>query len=147
MLIVTDPPTWSGGARWAITYVYFGSTSKTRYVASIGEAEAHQVIGANVVAGFEPVVFTHDATDRQLRTPSGEQMKVMTLNGLVGVVSALVFVRSSGREHPEPAVVEARRALPQVSALAPRGEAATCPVRGADELRVHAYLGRLGVAL
>ncbi|MFF5938994.1 hypothetical protein [Streptomyces sp. NPDC012508] len=75
-----------------VTYFYFGSTPQTRYSEATTAEDAYRLIGANTVAGFEATVFTHDAADRQLTTPDGAPLVVVTLAGCLGVISAVALV-------------------------------------------------------
>ncbi|MGW0121756.1 hypothetical protein [Streptomyces sp. NPDC003327] len=75
-----------------VTHFYLGLAPKARYECDLAEKAAYLVIGASVVAGFESVVFTHGAEGRELTTPDGTLLKVVTLFGSCGVVAALAFV-------------------------------------------------------
>lgn len=72
-----------------INHRYFGWTPNTNYVtAGLSLEEAHRLIGANTLAGFEPVVYTHTPTGEQLRTHDGHPLTVVALHGsaLRGVI-------------------------------------------------------------
>ncbi|MEU8883873.1 hypothetical protein [Streptomyces hydrogenans] len=74
-----------------ITHFYFGPAP---YENVLSEAEAHRLIGANTVAGFESRVFSRGSDGGLLTTPDGALLTVVTLSGSAGVVSVLAFVWS-----------------------------------------------------
>ncbi|MFH9959716.1 hypothetical protein ACH4OX_36685 [Streptomyces roseolus] len=74
-----------------ITHFYFGLGLPV-YERVVSEVEAHRLIGANVVAGFEPVTLTQGADGAPLATPDGAPLTVVTLRGSVDVFGALAFV-------------------------------------------------------
>ncbi|NUH42888.1 hypothetical protein HUF15_40430 [Streptomyces samsunensis] len=65
-----------------ITHQFFGPDQATRYqIPGLSTDEAHRLIGANLVAGFDPVVHTRTARGDQLRTPDGRLLTVVALYG------------------------------------------------------------------
>jgi hypothetical protein len=76
-----------------ISHQFFGATPATRYtVAGLSSEEAYRLIGANTMAGFEPVVHTRTAAGEQLRTRDGNLLTVVALHG-TKVMSAIDFVQ------------------------------------------------------
>ncbi|MDX2295871.1 MULTISPECIES: hypothetical protein [Streptomyces] len=75
-----------------ITHVFFGLGSPV-YEHVLGEVEAHRLIGANVVAGFEAVTVTQGADGAPLTTPDGALLKVVALYGAStgGVYAVVAF--------------------------------------------------------
>lgn len=74
-----------------ISHEFVGATPATRYnVVGLSSDEAHRMIGANMMAGFEPVVHTRTAKGEQLRTRDGSILTVVALHG-TGVMSVLGF--------------------------------------------------------
>ncbi|MGW3378414.1 hypothetical protein [Streptomyces hydrogenans] len=75
-----------------ITHIFFGLGSPV-YERVLSEAEAYRLIGANTVAGFEPVTVTQGADGVPLTTPDGALLKVVALYGAStgGVYAALAF--------------------------------------------------------
>jgi hypothetical protein len=76
-----------------ISHQFFGATPATRYnVAGLSSEEAYRLIGANTMAGFEPVVHNRTAKGEQMRTRDGNLLTVVALHG-TKVMSALEFVQ------------------------------------------------------
>ncbi|AJC62039.1 hypothetical protein [Streptomyces sp. 769] len=74
-----------------INHQFFGPDRSTRYkVAGLSSEEAYRLIGANTMAGFEPVVHTRNAKGDQLRTRDGNLLTVVALHG-TGVMSTIEF--------------------------------------------------------
>ncbi|WP_411078283.1 hypothetical protein [Streptomyces sp. cmx-10-25] len=56
------------------------------------EPEAHQVIGASVLAGFGINAYTRDAHGERMQTPKGELLTVVAVTGGTGqAVTAFAF--------------------------------------------------------
>jgi hypothetical protein len=69
-----------------ISHRYFGPTPATNYLTSgLSHDEAHRLIGANVLAGFEPVAYTRTPAGDHLRTRDGQPLTVVALHGSVGI--------------------------------------------------------------
>ncbi|MFF0561518.1 hypothetical protein [Streptomyces sp. NPDC004266] len=80
-----------------ITYTYFGFDPRNRYSAEIDETDAYLTIGANALAGFDPVLYTCDSAGWwPMTTPDGEEMRVVALTGTSGVIAVLAFVGRAG---------------------------------------------------
>ncbi|NUK11169.1 hypothetical protein HRW18_24960 [Streptomyces lunaelactis] len=76
---------------YLINHQFFGPTPASRYeVRGLSSEEAYRLIGANTLAGFEPVVHTRTGKGDQLRTPDGNLLTVVALHG-TGVMSVLEF--------------------------------------------------------
>lgn len=74
-----------------INHRFIGPNPATHYVtAGLSTDEAHRLIGANTLAGFEPVVHTRTARGEQLRSRDGNLLTVVALTG-TGVMSAIEF--------------------------------------------------------
>ncbi|GAA2330251.1 hypothetical protein ABZ851_32915 [Streptomyces sp. NPDC047049] len=74
-----------------ITHQFIGPSPAARYaVDGLTSEEVYRLIGANTVAGFEPVVHTHTARGDQLRTRDGNRLTVVALHG-TSVMSAIAF--------------------------------------------------------
>jgi hypothetical protein len=72
-----------------ISHRYFGPTPTASYLSSgLSHDEAHRLIGANLLAGFEPVAYTQTPAGDQLRTRDGRLLTVVALQGssLRGVI-------------------------------------------------------------
>ncbi|MFC8247590.1 hypothetical protein [Streptomyces chartreusis] len=72
-----------------ISHTYFGPTPGTRYVTpGLTQEIACRLIGSNVLAGFEPVVYTRTPAGEPLRTYDGDLLTVVALHGsaLRGVI-------------------------------------------------------------
>ncbi|MGO4636383.1 hypothetical protein AB4225_36605 [Streptomyces sp. 2RAF24] len=79
-----------------ITHFYLGLGLPV-YEIALSEVEAHRVIGANVVSGFEPVVISRGADGALLTTPDGARLTVVAVYGTLRVMAALAFVGEGGR--------------------------------------------------
>lgn len=65
-----------------ISHRYFGPTPETNYLTSgLSHDEAHRLIGANMLAGFEPVAYIRRPDGEQLRTRDGQPLTVVSLHG------------------------------------------------------------------
>lgn len=65
-----------------ISHRYFGPTPATNYLTSgLSHDEANRLVGANVLAGFEPVAYTRTLAGEQLRTRDGQPLTVVSLCG------------------------------------------------------------------
>ncbi|MFE6743882.1 hypothetical protein [Streptomyces tubercidicus] len=74
-----------------ITHQFIGPTPATRYtVDGLSSEEAYRLIGANTVAGFEPVVHTQTPQGDRLTTPDGNLLTVIALHG-TQVMSTIAF--------------------------------------------------------
>ncbi|MCX5055097.1 hypothetical protein [Streptomyces sp. NBC_00474] len=72
-----------------ISHRYFGPTPNANYLTSgLSQDEAHRLIGANTLAGFEPVLYTRTPVGDHLRTRDGNLLTVVALHGssLRGVI-------------------------------------------------------------
>ncbi|MFF4542193.1 hypothetical protein [Streptomyces aureus] len=74
--------------RFETTYQTFSGPVLPAMRTRLNEDEAHRTIGANLLAGSEPIVHTKDARGEQLRTRDGRPLTVVALyrDRLVSVV-------------------------------------------------------------
>lgn len=78
----TFPPAPAAPVKFLINHQFLGPSTATRYnVAGLSPEEAYRLIGANTMAGFEPVVHTRNARGEQLRTRDGNRLTVVALTG------------------------------------------------------------------
>ncbi|MEU3341828.1 hypothetical protein [Streptomyces sp. NPDC006668] len=64
-----------------ISHRYFGWTPDTSYeTVGLSLEEGQRLIGANTLAGFEPVVYTQTPAGEQLRTRDGQLLTVVALH-------------------------------------------------------------------
>ncbi|MFF5924155.1 hypothetical protein ACFY8C_38395 [Streptomyces flavochromogenes] len=76
-----------------ITYIHLGPSQAAQFESEFSEKAGYTVIGANVLAGFVPVVHVSTPEGEPLRTPGGELLTVVALTGSGGrAVSALAYV-------------------------------------------------------
>ncbi|MFE9007449.1 hypothetical protein ACFYOY_35920 [Streptomyces sp. NPDC007875] len=74
-----------------ITHQFFGPDQATRYqTPGLNVDQAYRLIGANTVAGFEPVVHNRTAAGDQLRTRDGHLLTIVALHG-TALMSAIWF--------------------------------------------------------
>ncbi|MCX4657361.1 hypothetical protein [Streptomyces microflavus] len=74
-----------------IHHQFFGPVPEARYTSTdLSEDQAYRLIGANTVAGFEPIVHTLTATGDRMRTPDGQPLTVVALHG-TRLMSAIWF--------------------------------------------------------
>lgn len=77
--------------RFETTYQTFAGAGLPAMTTPMREDEAHRMIGANLLAGFDTHVHTKDAKGKQLRTRDGIPFTVVALHG-ARVISAMEFV-------------------------------------------------------
>ncbi|WP_331751424.1 hypothetical protein OID55_41930 (plasmid) [Streptomyces sp. NBC_00715] len=77
--------------RFETTYQTFAGAGLPAMRTEMSVDQAHRMIGANLLAGFDTHVHTKDAKGEQLRTREGIPLTVVALHG-ARVISAMEFV-------------------------------------------------------